>query len=549
MAEAQYRRVKKKLTALDVDRARFHSQNPVATARVIEWADTECSGLALRITKREATWLIRRRDSTIRIGTCNEISLPLAREIAKKTRDAAKRGRNLKTFVERLVALSTNQYEYTDSWKEKVDLEFADAIADEGSPLGRRWVRGEHQATWSWLNLTDRFLEAKLPKLKRSYRPEYAHYLRLPEFAAIANVLVKDLDIYDLEGVRDRMLKKYARSTVSRAVRQGREMLTWAWTYHIKDAGLKDCPFEWWTRWRVEYKHQVRTRRPTIEELARTMVLADEFRNLAEGEHETYPGTVCALWMAVLTGQRTGSLLQMRQNRLFDPDRNLKLRGWKIANWSSEEMKGGRDGGRPHSLPLPPRLLRTLARFQAQQPRKSEWMFSAKRSQDRLTQSALNLLMYRLQGRAYDHRKKNKPARPGKPGPKPAPKAKVRRNLFAEFGIKAWTLHDVRRSLTRFLDDNRLGGAASAILGHKLAHEKMPEEERMAEVTEIHYNSSQRILLKAEGMKLWVDAILDACERERFNIKKQSARQSHLRMPSPGMVPDLPPRSRTKTQV
>jgi hypothetical protein len=202
-------------------------------------------------------------------------------------------------------------------------------------------------------------------------------------------------------------------------------------------------------------------------------------------------------------------------------------------------MKGGRDGGRPHSLPLPPRALKALERFRAEAPGKSEWMFSAKRSQDRITQSALNLLMYRLQGRVYDHRKKNKPDRPGKPGPKSAAHGKIRVDLFAEFGIKPWTLHDVRRSLTRFLDDNRLGGAASAILGHKLQNEKMPDEERMAEVTELHYNSSQRISLKADGMKLWVDAVLDACDRERIKIKKRIASQS--RTISSGRVPNSIP--------
>jgi hypothetical protein len=43
----------------------------------------------------------------------------------------------------------------------------------------------------------------------------------------------------------------------------------------------------------------------------------------------------------------------------------------------------------------------------------------------------------------------------------------------------------------------------------------MPERERMAPVTEIHYNSSQRIALKAEGMALWTRAVLAACEKER----------------------------------
>jgi hypothetical protein len=152
-----------------------------------------------------------------------------------------------------------------------------------------------------------------------------------------------------------------------------------------------------------------------------------------------------------------------------------------------------------------------------------------------------------LQGRVFDHGKKNKPNRPGKPGPKPAAHGKIRKDLFAEFDIRPWTLHDVRRSLTRFLDDRRLGGAASAILGHKLQNEKMPEEERMAEVTELHYNSSARISLKAEGMKLWVDAILDACERERVNIKKRIASRSRSRTISSGMVPDSPHRHEVLT--
>jgi len=523
MPNVQYERLKKRLSLEDVSRALWLCRKPSEKARIIEWADTESIGLVLRITKRDANWLIRRRDCTIRIGTCEEVGLPLARDVADKTRAAAKRGRNLKTFVDRLVAGKLATHEYHDKWQDKIDLEWADTIADENSEHGRRWLKGEHQLTWTWKNLTDHFLEEKLKTLKEGYRRDYEHYLRLPEFDVIAEILVKDLDIEYLELVRDRLLAAYAKSTVSRALGQGREMLTWAWRSNVRKSGLKNCKDDWWRRWHVAYKSNVRTRRPSFEELARTMVLADEFRNLADGEHETYSGTVCALWIAVLTAQRTGALLMMRPDRLFAPERSEKLPRWKIANWKAGEMKGGRDGGRPHSLPIPPRALEVLERFRSEDPRKSEWMFSAKKPTDRITQSALNNLMYRLQGRVFDHRKKNKPDRPGKPGPKPAAQDKIRKNLFLEFGIKPWTLHDIRRSLTKFLDDNRLGGAASAILAHKHKGEKIPDEERVAAVTELHYNSSQRISLKAEGMKLWVDAILDACARERLKLKKASA--------------------------
>jgi integrase len=114
--------------------------------------------------------------------------------------------------------------------------------------------------------------------------------------------------------------------------------------------------------------------------------------------------------------------------------------------------------------------------------------------------------MYRLQGRVYDHTVKQKPARKGKPGPKPRAR-KERSDLFAEYGIKRWTLHDCRRTMTTFLDDRRLGGAATAILAHKTAY-RTEECEKLAPVTEQHYNRSQKIDLKAEGMAQWVKALL-----------------------------------------
>jgi hypothetical protein len=137
-------------------------------------------------------------------------------------------------------------------------------------------------------------------------------------------------------------------------------MLSWAWKYRATDSGLEEAQFEWWTRWSFEYKTRERTHAPTIEEIARTLVIATRFRHLADGEHETYPGTLGALWGVALTAQRTGAFLQLRLDRLFDATKVLRrLRGWKIANWTPNEMKGGRDGGRPHSLPI----LRKRSRF------------------------------------------------------------------------------------------------------------------------------------------------------------------------------------------
>jgi hypothetical protein len=108
---------------------------------------------------------------------------------------------------------------------------------------------------------------------------------------------------------------------------------------------------------------------------------------------------------------------------------------------------------------------------------------------------------------------KQKPARKGKPGPKPKPK-KIRPDLFALYGIEPWTPHECRTTMTTLLDDRRLGGAATAILGHKMDHDRVDARERMATITEQHYNRSQRIDLKAEGIALWVKTLLAAYAKE-----------------------------------
>jgi integrase len=482
-----------------------------------EYSDTKSIGLTLRVTERQAVWYLRRRDMTLRLGLSFEIELWKARYIADHTRLAAQKKRDLRAFVKAMVSSETDP----DSGRKRIYSEaHADMITDENSEFNKiRRVGFDGQ--WTWANLTHHFLDYKKPKLKERYREKYAHYLKLDAFKAIAEKQVSELKIADLERVRDQILIDHAPSAAHRAVRQGKEMLSWAWKYNAAKAGLDECQYEWWLRWSFEYKTKKRRRAPTMEEIARTLLIAESHRNLARGEHETYPGTLGALWGVALTGQRTGSFLLMRRDRLFAVEKVSKnLRGWRVANWNADEMKGGRDGGRSHSLPIPPNALSVLQRFHQEAGGESPWMFPSKDIRKPVTPSALNLLIYRLQGRVFDPSVKRKPNRPGKPGPKPSTEKKTRENLFEKYGIRHWSPHDIRRTMTTFLTDRRLGGAAAAILGHKMPQEEVSERELLAPVTELHYNLSQKIDLKAEGMKLWVDALLVVCRRESRNLNR-----------------------------
>jgi integrase len=520
-----YEREVKALTDHDIDSAISYSESDAIIGKVVEWRDRKTVGLTIRITSGKAVWYVRRRELTLRLGFLSSswtptprtdgLDLDKARYIAGQIHLAAGRKRNLREFADALIKVEMTS-RYSDHM---APVEFADELADETSLLAYRKRTGDTGTTWTWKTLTVKFLAYQLPKLKKKYRKQYEHYLTLPEFGLVNDKPVNQVKLSDLERLRDAIHLNHAPSAVHRALTQSKKMMSWAWKYHATAAGLEEVQAEWWARWSFEYKTKTRMHAPTIEEIARTIVIAENFRNLADGEHETYSGTLGALWGVALTAQRTGSFLQLRPDRLFAPPKAERhLKGWKVANWTEQEMKGGRDGGRPHSLPLPPEALKILNGYHAESGGKSDWMFSGRDPKRHITQAALNLLMYRLQGRVYDHTVKQKPARRGKPGPKPRPK-KERLDLFKLYGIAPWTLHDVRRTMTTLLDDKRLGGAATAILGHKTDHDRVDERERMASVTEQHYNRSQRIGLKAEGMALWVKMLLSAYAKEQRKFR------------------------------
>jgi integrase len=449
---------------------------------VVEWRDAKTVGLTIRIIPGKPVWYVRRQETTLRLRDVRELSVEDARYVAEQIRLAAGRKRNLKDMTYLLVGAAARPS----------DGGFRPDQGDHAERLDRMLADRERVKTiapppfWTWKRLTEEFLANKKTKLKAKYRKAYEHYLTLPEFDGINHRMVREIKLRDLESVRNAIHINHAPSAVHRALTQSKKMLTWAWKFKASEAGLDEVEYEWWNRWSYEYQTRKRTHTPKIEEIARTLVIAERFRKLANGEHETYPGTLGALWGVALTGQRTGAFLQLRRDRLFDASKGYrKLKGWKIASWTADEMKGGRDGGRPHSIPMPPEALNILNKFYAESENKSDWMFSGRDPKKHITQAALNLLMYRLQGRVYDHTIKQKPSRKGKPGPKPKPN-KARDNLFQIYGIERWTLHDCRRTITSFLVERKLGGAATAILGHKTPHDEIPEREKLAPVAATH---------------------------------------------------------------
>lgn len=471
--------------------------------RGIEYADTQTPGLILRVTPTASTFMLKTEHATVRLGEANRITVQQARDQAALARISLKRGRDPR----RQVAAFEASLGHTGDVGAAAEI----SAAVDDTPAQTEADRRAY-GPWLWRDLIDEFLAAKLPKLKGTYRSQYESYLRHKAFDRIRDRLVSEIRIKDLEGVRNAVVTSNTASAAHRVVQQGKEALSWAWRYNAGVSGLDVYEFEWWLRWSIEYSSGTREHVPLIEELARTLALAERHRSLGQTEHATGLGTLAMLWLTVLTGQRTFQTSILRHDRLYPID---GMPGWLSANWSGVEMKGGKSGSRPHALPLPPQALAVLKRLWAELDEPSPWACPSVRGDGHAHQSAVNKLLWRLEG--LDQYGDPKPGRA---------------NLLALHGIEPWTPHDARRTLGSFLGDRRLGGAASAILSHKEGKGES-EKERTAAVTRLHYDRGQRMALKAEGMEMWVAAVIEAYERERAALAV---------LP----MPELPPRTKRK---
>ena len=291
VGKAGYEREVKSLVANDVQSAISYSNSRAIVGKVAEWRDKKTTGLTLRITPGKAVWYVRRREITLRLGFAADIDLDQARYFAEQTNLAAKRKRNLREFVDTLVRLETTS-EYKDR---RGHGEIADQFADETSLLAYRKRIGDTGKTWTWKTLTAKFLEYQKPKLKVTYREKYERYLTLKEFDFLNGRPVNEVKLRDLERVRDDIFRTHARSTVRPCADAVEEDADLGLEIPCDSSGMEDVDAEWWNRWSFEYSTGTRDHAPTIAEIARTLVLAENFRNLADGEHETYAGTLGAL--------------------------------------------------------------------------------------------------------------------------------------------------------------------------------------------------------------------------------------------------------------
>ncbi|NEU11115.1 integrase family protein [Methylobacterium sp. BTF04] len=485
-----YARERCKLTAGHVIRARSLIAKGEVPGRGLDMVDEACTGLVLRVTRRSATWLRKGKAGTLRIGDASVITLAQARDQAERARLA--------------LAGAT--------WHDpKLELHAFESVlkrtgGDEAHALNVAWPEAVEEPNeedrlrngpWTWADLREKFLAWKMPKLKDTYRPQYERYLRHPELDRLGWQTVANLNLNELLRVRDEVLDTVARSAAKRVMRQFGEAMAWGWKQEARRCRLVKVDFPWWERCQVDYQPGKKDHVPTVEELARTLALAERHRSLGQTEHATSPGALGALWAVILTGQRTGALTKTEVASCV-PLEDPKRPGWRVMGWTGAVMKSGL----PHALPIPPTAWDAMDRYWREDAAERVGesrpvLFPSRRGAKHIAPEAINQLLARLQGLVNGKGDRA-----------------VRDNLFEQHGIRRWTPHDTRRALATWLGERRMGGIASAILDHT-NNKAQDEREKRAPVTRLHYDMAQRIDFKAEGMEAWCEAILAAYERER----------------------------------
>lgn len=483
----------------------YTSRDPLIFADVVE------KGLQLRIQAASVTWILKWSGKTKSLGDLESVTnAKAARERAQKVRNLLRDGTDPKAFL-------TGK----DAGKSEAA---AKAAAKQQTALAAGF--------WTWERLIEEYTDGYLakPRLSRGrIKPPSAgsadnakKSLMTPEADGLKGRLVSTLEIGDIEEVRDACAAN-GRKTASRAfVANAKAALTHAKKKHARKSGLEGRS-KWWLEVQIldETAVEPRTRMPLIQDLAKTLYLAEKHRTLEgrKNSRATSETMLCGLWWIALTAQRTNAALSVEKSHILPwPDGPS---GWKVVIWAETVMKSKRY----HALPIPPRLALLLERSMLTGREGSAYVFPAtalrKGTEDgHLNKNSPKNLLERLRGK--------------RDNPKGG-KASETSGVDLLEGIPHFSQHDIRRTFATTCADLAVrGDAISAVLDHA-GLETGQQMMRSAEITRMAYDYSQRLELKRMAVEAWTDALFKACDQTwrdlnpmRMDIGREQARMLDL---------------------
>ncbi len=391
--------------------------------------------------------------------------------------------------------------------------------------------------TWSFGKCVEVMVEDRVdPRHKKHIRPmtrkDIETTFNRPLLADIMSAPAASLSRSEFEAARDKIRKTAGISPAQKFVAWVRSVYSYMAEAYSGESGI-DGRDRWWELLHATHAVQARTRSPEIEDIVKSLILAEDYLDRplpgrAIGKAGVGAGVLAGLWWIVMTCQRGDAALSLKTyNLLDDPQRE----GWKIAAWEDQLMKAGQ----AQLLPIPPRAVAHIEaiRAKARHHGSRQWAFPSDRDPDKhATVSGVYRILYRLAGRDALEQKKPEDWKPrlkkdGTPMKLPSASRTERRDLLTETDVEWWSGHDVRRRIQSVLDLAGIPGGSSVVLAHEMKtsvdlHVSMTQQQRddymrqrQARITTQAYGGAHFLKLKGEAMQVWTDALLDEYDRQK----------------------------------
>jgi hypothetical protein len=346
-----------------------------------------------------------------------------------------------------------------------------------------------------------------------------------PEAKRLMNRYVQELRLEDFEKIRDEIFANgNGDSGHAKFVDLSKRILRRAARHRRLQVALN--PTEpWWEALSHEHALGNRSNRYlSPDQVGMLIALLEAVRPLEMRATDSVLGAMQAGWMIA---QRSAALVGMQSigSVSWQSDPAPERKGWRVYTWRADDVKAKRQV----KLSIPPVAIEIFERV-AQNTFcvtsvKSRWAFPQIRNKylarahaessektekwdKHITASALNHTLDALGGR-----------KPGWP------------NLLSIVGLPDRIgPHDSRRSVSSFFENTGEGAYASALLDHKVSgQDKMSRQ--VAAITQGVYSAADRVIFKAEGLLLWLGAVLPAYEKAKNDprlVKAIEARKSSL---------------------
>lgn len=465
---------------------------------IVDFCDVLQPYLVLRVRGHAASWLVKTRARTLKIGH----AMPAA--TVARIPSLRKRG-----------SAVGNEFLGLRGARDRAKQEWAKM----GSPVDAP----QEKPCWTWGRLVEEY-RTHIAGMREdsSGRPIYPsaetqgdvrQIFGRKEVARHARLLLTDLDEDWFEDVQKGLHEAYNYDAYRKFRAYAGAALTWAAAYRRKESGLTGR--KWWLlaekRRRTPAEVEKKVRRDQalkrkkeefkVEHLGMLLAAHERFCASRTGNERVSPGVRWGFWWDSLTGHRRGSGTWIARRDL-EPNDPRGEPGWGLAVWQPEVMKTQNQ----FALPVPPlglhiarccmRDWKLAAERAGLWKRESKWVFASRVMQSEAGDIAVS-------GSALaNHIRNMRGLREGN-----------HRDVLR--GIPHFSMHMIRSTMgDHILDMTDLpAGTASLMIGHEIAGDRRNELDRVGQTGKRWYFQAQRIPEKTKAMEAWSEALLAAFKK------------------------------------